>query len=220
MLAVQCAVCVALVMVMWLFAQFGGNAAKQLRGYLKARLEDNSVATAVSLWVQDLVSDKTDEESPPASHAAFVAEIGKHQSTVAVAPVDTALPIAPSDATVTSLFGERENPTATGDEFHKGLDLAAAAGTPIAAIRFGIVIETGEDVWLGNYVMLSHGDVQITYAHCRDIAVSVGDTVKAGDTVATVGSTGNSTGNHLHVEMYKNGVLGDPAQWIAVSAYD
>lgn len=219
-LAVQCAACAALVLVLWLFARFGGNAAAQLREYLKTRLEDNSFTTAVSLWAQNLVSE-SDEESKEDSkpNAAFVSVLPMHLSNVASSST-TVLPIAVEHGTITSCFGSRENPTAAGDEFHKGLDIAANAGTPISAMRFGVVTKVGEDAWLGNYVVLSHGDVDVTYAHCQTVTVQKGDVVKAGDAVATVGSTGNSTGNHLHIEVYRDGELCDPAEMVTVSAYD
>ncbi len=230
-LAVQCVVCVVLVLVTWLFARFGGSAAVQLRTYLQNMLQDNSIATAVSLWVQQSneepdtkteESQSTDEPTNMLANTTFVTAKVVRLSGLPVANTDAqaTLPIAPDQGTVTSLFGQRENPTATGDEFHKGLDIAAESGTKVSAMLFGVVTDTGVDPWLGNYVVLSHGDIEITYAHCRDVSVAAGTVVKAGDRVATVGSTGNSTGNHLHIEMRKAGELCDPAVLVPVSAYD
>lgn len=214
MLVVQCVACAVLVLVLWLFSRFGSAAANQLRDYLKLRLEDNSVATAVSLWMQDLADEeRVDFEK---TNVAFVSTSTVHLSDGS----DTVLPIDPNKGTVTSAFGNRNNPTATGEEFHKGLDIAAERGTPIAAMRFGVVTDTGEDKWLGNYVVLSHGNLNVTYAHCSTVAVNIGDIVKAGETVATVGNSGNSTGNHLHIEIYQDGFLCDPAEIVKVSAYD
>lgn len=227
-LIVQCIACLIVVLFVWLFASLGGSTAKQLRGFLKEQLGDNSLAAAVSVWIDeqwgngedktasDHGDDSSDEIPDEKTDAAFVASVSPPAAEYAV----TALPIAQTAGTVTSLYGTRDNPTAAGEEFHKGLDIAAERGTDIAALMFGVVTDAGTDRWLGHYVVLAHGNLEVTYAHCSEITVKVGRVVKAGETVAKVGSTGNSTGNHLHIEMRKDGVLFDPAAMVAVTAYD
>jgi murein DD-endopeptidase MepM/ murein hydrolase activator NlpD len=176
------------------------------------------VATAVSLWVQDWFDGEDSEKEPVAKptdrmNASFVTmKIDVEEKMV--------LPIEEQAGRVTSVFGERKNPTAAGEEFHKGLDIAAVRGTPIAAMQFGVVTDAGEDSKLGRYLVVSHGELEILYAHCDTVTARIGDVVQAGDTVATVGSTGNSTGNHLHVEMVRSGDYVNPAEWITVAAYD
>jgi murein DD-endopeptidase MepM/ murein hydrolase activator NlpD len=99
---------------------------------------------------------------------------------------------------------------------HKGIDIngAGIAGAPIVAVADGVVIKTNVGGWgggWGTYVMVDHGDGYATqYAHCSRLAVSNGQTVKQGQVIAYVGSTGDSTGNHLHFETWKNGVRYDP----------
>lgn len=111
----------------------------------------------------------------------------------------------PVSGTVTSGFGERKNPLGPGDDFHPGVDIAAGAGTPIAAAAAGRVISAGPDGGYGNLVILDNGNGMTTrYAHCSQIFARVGETVAAGQTIAAVGSTGASTGPHVHFEVRIN----------------
>ncbi len=105
---------------------------------------------------------------------------------------------------VSSTFGKREDPVYGGGEFHNGVDFAAPKGSPIYAVANGIVAEASySDNSLGYYVRLNHENGYYTiYAHCNEIKVKKGDLVKRGDIIATVGSTGKSTGNHLHYEVH------------------
>ena len=95
--------------------------------------------------------------------------------------------------------------------FHTGLDLAAAEGTPVAASFYGRVVETGSsDVW-GNYVLLEHSEDFCTYyCHLSEIYVEEDAVIRQGETVGLVGSTGWSTGPHLHFEVRINGVRVNP----------
>ena len=130
-----------------------------------------------------------------------------------------AAPLA--EAVFTSGFGYRQHPTKGGDSFHLGTDLAADAGTPIAAMFFGVVIEVGKSDSLGNYLRLYHGGgMEVLYAHCSEILVQKDVVVKAGETVAKVGSTGDSTGDHLHVEVKVDGVSYDPAYILPMEKYE
>ena len=111
--------------------------------------------------------------------------------------------------TITSRFGSR------GGGYHTGLDIATDTGTPIYAVASGTVIEAGYQGGYGNLVIIDHGNgVQTYYAHCSKIYVSVGDTVKTGDTISLVGSTGNSTGPHLHLEVRVNGEIKNPQNYL------
>lgn len=113
---------------------------------------------------------------------------------------------------VTSDFGFRTNPITKVEEFHSAYDLAADQGTNILAVLDATVIDSrlGED--LGNFITLDHGNgLTSLYGHCYELFVKVGDKVKQGDVIATVGSTGTSTGNHLHFGMKMNGIYFDPS---------
>ncbi|KAD4060655.1 peptidoglycan DD-metalloendopeptidase family protein [Arthrobacter yangruifuii] len=119
---------------------------------------------------------------------------------------------------VTSPFGNRNNPLAPGSlEFHTGTDFGAVTGTPVKAMLGGTVTEAGWHTTGGGglRVVIDHGDgVQTTYNHLSSIDVSVGQTVDAATVVGGVGSTGNSTGPHLHFEVLRHGDYEDPMGWL------
>lgn len=125
---------------------------------------------------------------------------------VSVAPV---MPV--KNARITSRFGYRTNPVSGNYGFHTGLDLAATEGTPISATFYGRVTETGEsDVW-GKYVLMEHSDGLSTYyCHLSEIYVEKKAVIRQGETIGLVGSTGWSTGPHLHFEVRIGGVRVDP----------
>ncbi|WP_462259177.1 murein hydrolase activator EnvC family protein [Vagococcus teuberi] len=109
-----------------------------------------------------------------------------------------ALPLA-GGYTVTSRFGSRPDPTGYSGSHHDGIDLAIGAGTPILASRAGEVVEASYHPSAGNHVIILHDNGLFTYyMHMTNIRTSVGSVVQAGETIGTVGSTGNSTGAHLH----------------------
>ncbi len=118
---------------------------------------------------------------------------------------------------VTSEFGGRNHPiTGKWQSGHKGIDIASGKGNPIIAAKAGTVVKSYLSSSYGNYVVISHGGGLMTaYAHMSKRMVSVGDTVAAGEQIGTVGSTGNSTGNHLHFEVYVNGSVVNPRNYVS-----
>ncbi len=113
---------------------------------------------------------------------------------------------------ISSGFGYRVHPvTGQAQSFHKGIDLPAPKNTKIFAASSGTVTLASYNGSYGNCVMISHGGGVVTvYGHCNSIAVKVGQTVKEGDVIAYVGTTGRSTGNHLHFEVREGGTAVDP----------
>ena len=116
----------------------------------------------------------------------------------------------PQNYTITSLFGYREDPFTGEISYYGGTDIAAPGGTPILAAADGTVsIANGTDSWGGSYgyhVKIGHADsFETLYAHCSSICVTEGQQVKQGEVIAYVGTTGSSTGNHLHFEVRQNG---------------
>lgn len=116
----------------------------------------------------------------------------------------------PQSYTITSLFGYREDPFTGEISYHGGTDIAAPGGTPILAAADGTVsIANGTDSWGGSYgyhVKIGHADsFETLYAHCSSICVTEGQQVKQGEVIAYVGTTGSSTGNHLHFEVRQDG---------------
>jgi len=114
---------------------------------------------------------------------------------------------------VTSEFGVRTHPITKKTDFHTGIDLASADNTEIKASAYGIVEETGVDDIYGNFIRVKYGDnIHAFYAHCSNIHLKIGDAVKPGDVIALVGSTGVSTGSHLHFEVEIGNHRIDPRQ--------
>ena len=117
--------------------------------------------------------------------------------------------IEPVRGTITSRFGRR-----SGGQ-HTGLDIANSTGTPIKAAAGGTVIYAAYRGSYGRLVIIQHtNSVQTYYAHCSKLYVSVGQNVNQGETIAAVGSTGNSTGPHLHLEVRVNGVAKNPQNYV------
>ena len=117
----------------------------------------------------------------------------------------------PADGSPSSPFGYRVHPIFGTLRFHSGLDIAAGGGAPIRAADSGTVIHSGWYGGYGNCLIIDHGGGYSTlYAHCSALYVSYGQAVRQGQTVAAVGSTGYSTGPHLHFEVRINGNPVDP----------
>ena len=148
------------------------------------------------------------QEMTIASHS-LERNFDAHVRHRAKSALGTALPV--EDGVVTSQFGKRSDPFHGKLRNHKGLDIAAPRGTPIQSIQSGTVVSAGKRGGYGNVVVLEHGDGTTSlYAHCDELKVAKGDRVGRGDVIATVGSTGRSTGPHLHLEVHRNGEAVDP----------
>lgn len=120
--------------------------------------------------------------------------------------------IRPVSGTISSRFGAASRLRRSS---HTGLDIATSSGTPIAAAASGTVTFSGYKGSYGNLLVISHGNgVQTYYGHCSKLYVSAGTQVSQGQTVAAVGSTGNSTGPHLHLEVRVNGVAYNPQNYV------
>ncbi len=122
----------------------------------------------------------------------------------------------PSYTRISSYFGPRPQPTAGASTNHKGVDLAAPYGSAILASASGIVTTSTYSNSAGNYIVIAHGNgISTVYMHCSALLVSVGETVEQGETIAKVGSTGYSTGNHLHFGVIKNGTYVNPLNYVS-----
>ncbi len=117
--------------------------------------------------------------------------------------------IRPISGTISSRYGSRWGTT------HKGLDIAAPKGTPIKAAAGGTVVTSGQSKGYGNYIVISHGNgIETAYGHCSALYVKAGQKVSQGDVIGAVGSTGRSTGNHLHLEIRVNGIAQNPQNYL------
>ena len=123
--------------------------------------------------------------------------------------------IVPTKGWVTSSFGYRTSPFTGNREFHRGVDIAARKGTPIIAPADAKVRYAGQRRHLGNTIVLRHGyGVETVYGHLAELEVKRGQTVQRGETIALMGTTGRSTGPHLHYQVEVNGVPVNPRNYI------
>ena len=117
--------------------------------------------------------------------------------------------------TVTSRFGSRTDPISNSPSTHSGVDMAANYGDEILASLAGTVEDAGYEASYGNYVIIKHSSsLKTVYAHCSSLKVEKGETVKAGQVIALVGSTGRSTGPHLHFEVILNDNKVNPENYV------
>lgn len=123
--------------------------------------------------------------------------------------------ISPLDGRLSSGFGRRRDPIDGDQRQHNGVDLAAPLGTPVGAIGAGTVVEVGRSAGAGNFVRVKHSDgFESRYNHLQSFAVVDGQAIAQGQQLGAVGSTGRSTGPHLHLELRQDGARLDPSDWI------
>lgn len=136
--------------------------------------------------------------------------LSQRQSLLAATPA-----ISPTNGWITSDFGYRISPYTNTPSLHQGLDIAASPGTPVRATGSGVVTFTGYDPGYGKLISIDHGYGILTrYGHNAEVFVVMGQKVKRGDVIATVGNTGRSTGPHLHYEVHLNGIPINPENYI------
>ncbi|WAP52282.1 M23 family metallopeptidase [Arthrobacter sp. ATA002] len=165
-------------------------------------------------------------ELPGATPADPVPEApadGMGSTTAVDAPAEPAPEAPPAsvpldELRVTSPFGWRENPLLAGaPEFHNGIDFGAVTGTPVKAAAAGTVTYAEYHQYGGLRIVVDHGNgTETTYNHLSGIHVEVGQWVDFNTVIGAIGSTGNSTGPHLHFEVLINGEYHDPAVWLGI----
>lgn len=190
-------------------APAGGDAVKDLNGGLASAQklpgsERERVRYALAVFRQAQHETATLVNSLQQLRAA----VAEKQRYLAARP--DGLPVA---GTLTSTFGYRNSPTRAGVEFHAGTDLAAPYGAPVVATGAGVVTFAGYDGEYGLKVVVDHGYGYLTvYGHNSENLVGPGDRVTRGQVIAQVGSTGRSTGPHVHYEIWLNGRRVDPLE--------
>lgn len=116
---------------------------------------------------------------------------------------------------ISSHYGKRNDPFTGKPSFHHGIDFAGKEGSNVVAVAAGVVTMTGSKSGYGELVEISHGDGFVTrYSHNKESLVKPGDVIRKGETIALMGSTGRSTGAHVHFEVYKNGRSVDPSSYV------
>lgn len=205
------------------------DAEKEVLDEAKAGVEkeEASLAELISDKETEIVSKEMDIENKQAAIAEYEAEIKAQNELIASLEAAVAeerkriaeqngtrltydggvfcFP-APSYTRISDEYGDRIHPTLGVPQFHNGVDLAAPNGSPILAAYDGEVVAAAYSGTMGNYIMIDHGDSLYTiYMHASALYVSKGDLVARGEQIAAVGSTGRSTGPHLHFGVRKNG---------------
>lgn len=206
----------------------------------KAELESQKTAlaadeAAVDAAIAEINSQAADYEAQLAEIAAQADELesqiasAQRDYDAAVAAEKAAAAQEPSSGTgrigmiwpttsrrITSYFGRRNSPTAGASSYHQGLDIGASKGSAIYAAASGTVSDAGYNSARGNYVVVSHGSgVSTVYMHCSALYVSAGQSVSQGQTIAAVGSTGISTGPHLHFGVIQDGSYVNPLNYVS-----
>jgi murein DD-endopeptidase MepM/ murein hydrolase activator NlpD len=129
--------------------------------------------------------------------------------------LESAPAIWPVRGILSSGFGVRISPFTDTKVFHHGLDIIARPGAPVMAASGGVVVRSGYESLFGNIVVLDHGyGYRTLYAHLGERAVAAGDIVGKGESLGTVGSTGRTTGPHLHYEVHVNGLAVNPSRFL------
>jgi len=173
----------------------------------------------LSLYRQELLARKmhtflrqlsTDARLEEARQQELIQTLREREDMLAATPS-----IWPTEGWISSSFGYRTSPFTGKREFHKGLDISTPTGTPIYAPAKGLVVNAGRRGGYGLRVSIDHGAGVITrYGHMHRISVKPGQTVTRGELIGYVGSTGRSTGPHLHYEVRLNGLPVDPMRYI------
>ena len=200
-------------------------------GYITVRMSDTTSASLVTDNSPDNTESDSDinntqisaepmytdpevgEEDSESGDYEFDFGVIRKVASTRKAIVGMKLPIIPKK--VTSQFGYRVNPVTGNYGIHGGIDLAADAGTQIHPALPGTVTKAKYSSDYGYFVMIDHGDNVVTlYAHCSELIAQPGDTVDENDVIALVGSTGQSTGPHLHFELRINNVRINPVYYL------
>ena len=169
-------------------------------------VEKNKISLKELLDVNDMTSERLHT-----GHQLFLPRAALDQKTLKTAMGDRFIMPISAKFRWSSPFGWREDPIAHVRSFHTGTDMACPTGTPILASMSGKVITTGVNRVYGNYVIIDHGNgYQTLYAHMSKIIAQKGQWVSQGTRIGLVGSTGYSTGPHLHFTVYKNGKMVNP----------
>lgn len=196
--------------------------------------EQAAVNTLISEKEKEIKAYEGDINNQSAAIAEYEAEIAEQNATIAALEKAVAADKAaleeqnrikydggmfqmpcPGYKRISDDYGNRIHPTLGVKKFHNGVDFAAASGTPILAAYDGKVVGAAYNSSMGNYVMIDHGDGLYTiYMHASKLYVSNGQTVKKGEQIAAVGSTGRSTGPHLHFSVRLNGNYVSPWNYL------
>lgn len=170
---------------------------------------------SVGISPESLSNDIESIERALAKREASIEALGVSLSEMVLKEGQTPEGMPVKNGWISSRYGWRISPTSGRKQFHKGVDIPARRGSEVIAVADGIVVRAERQSALGNVVEINHGDgIKTLYAHNSKNVVSVGTSVSKGDKIAEVGSTGRSTGPHVHFQVSKNGKIVDPKSFI------
>ncbi len=234
---VQVMVCIGLLIVLLLVKSIGGEALETVqKGYaetfgasdpaIEGVFSEEQIVGAFNMLIEEVKAGLSGFLTPPEPEIVF--DSGEDDTlTGSGGPdmgVDTPLNIAvfspylttvpayvPVTGRITDKFGYRVHPITKKNDLHTGLDIAAALGQDVHAVFFGKVTESGYSDYLGNFVRMRHsGTLETVYSHLSEIVAPVGAYVRPGEVIGRVGSTGMSTGSHLHLDVLIDGYYVNP----------
>lgn len=198
--------------------EYNTKLAEKQATYNQYKLDAASYEQELASWekaskeVESLIAQAT----AAASKSSSATSSGSSSGNVTYTGGQFAWPV-PGRSYISSGYGYRSKPIGSGSEFHTGYDIPASYGADIVAAEAGTVIYASYMNGYGYTVMIDHGGGLVTlYGHNSKLTVSKGDTVSRGQTIAKAGSTGNSTGNHCHFEVRKNGSHTSPQPYLGV----
>lgn len=216
----QLGLCIVLSLIMYLIFSFTGAFGASLREEFSAFFgkEGGSILSNTAEQVFSFFSSEKSTPTDAVPYGTGGEDIEFYEATekTSFAPfvtTDTLLfPV--ENGYYTSYFGYRIHPITRKWSFHTGIDIAAKEGTAIRAPLNGKVTKIGEDSRSGKYLFLTHSDgFETFYCHCSEILVEVGMNINRGEAIASVGTTGQSTGPHLHFEIRRDGIRMNPI-WV------
>lgn len=193
--------------------QISEEKTRQIKVY-QGLISDNK--QDVASYALQIAQQEKEIEDLLQQNRTSISEQEKNGDTVQIVPTtgEYAWPL-PVSGRITSTFGYRKAPTAGASSYHKGVDIAVNTGTNVLACKEGKVVTAAYSASAGNYVAIYHGGgIYSYYMHCSQLKTSVGKHVEKGQVIARSGSTGISTGPHLHFAMYKAGNYVNPMHYV------
>lgn len=184
--------------------------AHQILEELKKQINEDTNVAVTKLYTKNLDIEESTEVASITSGIISKIEEEKKKEEATINGIYLA--VTPVSGHITSRYGSRES---IRDHTHQGLDIAAKTGTPIKAVADGTVTHSGTMGGYGNLIIIDHGNgITSYYGHCNKLYKKLGAKISAGDVIAEVGSTGNSTGPHLHFEIRQNGKYVNPQKYL------
>ena len=202
---IQIVLCTIILLFFIAAKAFGGNFYQSINFWYQQKVNDSLIAGTDINVGSDLMKkigfDQSDKNLP--------------ENSLENICLSTALSAPLENGTLTSHFGKREDPFSKDEKFHYGMDIAAQQDEPIHAVLPGVVEKCDENKSYGKYIILDHGNnIKTIYAHCHKLKAVKDQAIARGEEIAFVGSTGHSTGEHLHFEIRINDNKYNPEQFL------